>query len=221
MNKKILLLFLILTTISISSPYALSETGGGTKIDCSIVSNNGGSKILLPSGNKGTVGIDIILGCMGLPGAFTGDSTLTLSGSTGNDLIANVFPSTNNISVNPDGSTDLINFSVMVLSSGSTDIAVDFAGDMNFDVNSTLWTFEQGSSMSSSSTSSSTSSGSSAASSSGSPSMSSDICSAAINGQCAKGDSRKDCKSCCSSVAAIAGDKKCKSKCFKKCKKLK
>lgn len=233
MNKKFVPLLLALTIIFISLPYAFSETGGSTKIDCSILSNEGGTKLLAPSGNTGTVGIDIILGCMGLPGAFTGDDTLALSGSTGNGSIATVFPFSNNIIVNPDGGTDVINFSIMILSAGSTDIAVDFGGAMNFDVNSTLWTFKEpsaggsgGSSMSGSSTSSSsgsTSSSNTSSSSSGSStsSMSASLCSAAINGQCATGSSRKDCNSCCSSVAAIAEDKKCKSKCKKKCKKLK
>lgn len=205
---------------------AYSETGGGTKVDCNILVNEGGNTTLLPSGNTGTVGKDVILGCMGLPGAFTGDDSLTLSGSTGNNSIAQVFPFSNNITVNQDGSTNEVNFSIMILAPGSTDIAVDFFGAMNFDVNSTLWTFQEASSgsgggMSSSSTSGGTTStssgGSSSSSTSSSGGSSSDICSAASASQCKAKISRKECKSCCTSLA----NGQCIAKCLKGCKKTK
>lgn len=228
MDMKFLCLVLIVFVMSTSSCPVLSETGGGTKIDCTILTNEGGNKTLLPSGNIGTVGKDVILGCMGLPGAFTGDSSLTLSGSTGNDSIANIFPFQNNLGVNPDGSTEVANFSIMILSSGNTDIAVDFAGNMNFDVNSTLWTFQEpssggsdGSSMSGSSTSSGGTQSSSGSVSTTSSGGSSDICSAAITQQCKAKKSRKECRACCGSVVAISSSDICKAKCLKKCKKSK
>lgn len=225
MSKKFLSLLLIIITMSLSFSCALGETGGGTKIDCNILVNEGGSMTLLPSGNIGTVGKDIILGCMGLPGAFSGETSLTLSGSTGNDSIANVFPFQNNLGVNQDGSTDVVNFAIMILSPGSTDVAVDFFGEMISDVNSTLWTFNAAGAMSGSSTSSSSTSGSSPSSSSGSISSSSSstsstggsasLCSSA-NSSCEATGSKNACRSCCSS-----GSKKCKSKCLKACKKIK
>lgn len=226
MNKKIISLVLIVIALSISLPSAFSETGGGTKIDCSILMNEGGNKTLLPSGNTGTVGKDVILGCMGLPGAFTGDTSLTISGSTGSNSIAQVFPFSNNVPVNPDGSTQTVDISIMILSGGSTDVAIDFIGTTNLGVNSTLWTFSGGSSTSSSSSSSSTSgqpstSSSSSSSTSGQPSASSSggetsatTCLASIT-QCKSQIFAAQCKSCCS---AISG-RKCKKNCKKKCRK--
>ncbi len=187
-----------------------------SKIDCLIGSPGNDTLLLSPSVNNALVGQDITLNCMGKPGAFTGDTILDLDSSTGDESIATVTPQTMTVSVNQDGSTTTAQFIIMSFSAGSTDIAVDFSGTMNFDILDTLWDFQKGSG--SMSGSSSNSSGNSESSSGD---TSTDLCSGAINGQCATGHSRKNCKSCCSSVAAIASNKKCKSKCLKKCKKLK
>lgn len=214
MNKRILTLILIITLVSLTLPKAQSETGGSTKIDCTILTNEGGNTDLMASGNTGTVGKDVILGCMGLPGAFTGDTTLTISGSTGNESVATVFPFQNNLPVNSDGSTDTVNVSIMITSAGATDIAVDFAGEKNFDVNSTLWTFSSMSTSSSTSTSGqpSSSTSSSSTSSSGSVKV---PCGSSIS-QCKSQSTKSQCKACCGSVK----NKSCKSRCNKNCKKL-
>ncbi len=232
-NKKLIILFtsfVFFFVLVCQSSLALVEDG--SKIECS--RDDGGNHIVIPDRyftNFATVGQNITLTCMGKTGAFTGDSTVSLSGSTGNTSIVTVAPEIMLITVNIDGSTPDVPFIIMSTAPGSTDVVVDFFGSMNFDVFSTLWTFQEASTspggippmttptpsggISSIAPEASlpTPSGGSSSTSSGPP-QSNDSCR-----QCKQKSSRKACKTCCSSIARRSSDKKCN--CLKVCKSKK